>query len=151
MLCLISAYSATPLSLFNNKNEEFNGVRTRKAGLQIRVHTGKLFFLFLNQNLCCGYSKEPSQWDGSFEQPKHMFKLMGKEINTILGAQTILIWTNGKGNRSWKVCDLVERQVTPCFWFGLFWCFSSQSTAMVILGQSVHLTTLFPGQAWTSS
>ena len=30
--------------------------------------------------------------DGSFEHPKHMFKLMGKEINAILGAQTILIW-----------------------------------------------------------
>ena len=32
--------------------------------------------------------------DGSFEHPKHMFKLIGKEINAILGAQTILmIWT----------------------------------------------------------
>ena len=64
------------------------------AGLQIRVCTGKLFFLFLNQNICCGYSKEPSQWDASFEHPKHMFKLIGKEINAILGAQTILIWTH---------------------------------------------------------
>ena len=34
----------------------------------------KLFSLFLIQNLRCGYSKEPSQWDGSFEHPKHMFK-----------------------------------------------------------------------------
>ena len=24
----------------------------------------KLFFLFLNQNLCFGYSKEPFQWNG---------------------------------------------------------------------------------------
>ena len=62
-------------------------------GLQIRVHTGKLFPFFLNQNICCGYSKEPSQWDGSFEHPKHMFKLMGNEVNAIFGAQTILIWT----------------------------------------------------------
>ena len=31
--------------------------------------------LFLNQNICCGYSKEPS-----FEHPKHMFKLIGKKI-----------------------------------------------------------------------
>ena len=31
------------------------------TGLQIRVHTKKLFFLFLNQNICGGYSKEPSQ------------------------------------------------------------------------------------------
>ena len=54
------------------------------AGLQIRVCTGKLFFLFLNQDICCRYSKELS---------RYMFKLMGMEINAILGAQTILIWT----------------------------------------------------------
>ena len=30
-------------------------------GLQIRVRTGQLFFLFPNQDACCGYSKEPSQ------------------------------------------------------------------------------------------
>ena len=38
-----------------------------ESGLQIRVHIGKLFSLFLIQNICCGYSK-------------HMFKLMGKKI-----------------------------------------------------------------------
>ena len=32
----------------------------------------KLFSLFLIQNICSGYSKEPSQWDGSFEHPKHI-------------------------------------------------------------------------------
>ena len=44
----------------------------------------KLMYLFLNQNICCGYSKEPSQLDGSFEHPKHMLKLMGNKILTIL-------------------------------------------------------------------
>ena len=53
-------------------------------GLQIRVCIGKLFSLFLIQNICCGYSKESSQGDGSFEHPKHMFKLMGKKIIEIL-------------------------------------------------------------------
>ena len=43
----------------------------------------KILFLFLNQNICCGYSKEPSQWDGSFKHPKHMLKVMGKKIFTI--------------------------------------------------------------------
>ena len=33
----------------------------------------------------------PMRW--FFEQPKLMFILMGKEINAILGAQTVLIWT----------------------------------------------------------
>ena len=54
------------------------------TGLKLRVRNKNLIFLFLNQNICCGYSKEPSQWDGSFEHPKHMFKLMGKKIFTIL-------------------------------------------------------------------
>ena len=31
------------------------------TGLQIRVRIGKLFSLFLIQNICCGYLKEPSQ------------------------------------------------------------------------------------------
>ena len=31
------------------------------AGLQIRARIRKLFSLFLIQNICCGYSKEPSQ------------------------------------------------------------------------------------------
>ena len=56
------------------------------------MRTGKLFLLFLNRNICCGYTKEPSQSDGSFEHPKHTFKLIGKEINAVLGAQTILVW-----------------------------------------------------------
>ena len=37
---------------------------------------------------------------------------------------------------------------------GLFVCFVAlrpKSTAMVMVGRSVHLTTLFPGQALTSS
>ena len=33
--------------------------------------------------MCCGYSKEPSQWDSSFEHPKHMFKLTDKKIIAI--------------------------------------------------------------------
>ena len=28
-----------------------------------------------NFNICCGCSKEPSHWDGSFEYPQHMFWL----------------------------------------------------------------------------
>ena len=39
----------------------------------------KLIFLFLNQNIFCGYSKEPSQWDGSFECHIHMLKLKDKK------------------------------------------------------------------------
>ena len=41
-------------------------------------------FRVLNQHICSGYSKDPSQWDNSFEHPKHMFKLMDKKIISIL-------------------------------------------------------------------
>ena len=37
----------------------------------------KTIFLFLNRDICCGYSKEPSQGDGSFEHPKLMHKNYG--------------------------------------------------------------------------
>ena len=51
----------------------------------------KLIFLFLNQNIGCGYSKEPSQLDSSFEHPKHMLKLMGKKIFIILNTNILFI------------------------------------------------------------
>ena len=35
--------------------------------------------------------KEPSQWDGLFERPKHMLKLMGKEIFTLLRSKILFI------------------------------------------------------------
>ena len=60
-------------------------------GLKLRVRNENLIFLFLNQNICCGYSKEPSQWDGSFERPKHMLKLRGKKIFTILRRKYLFI------------------------------------------------------------
>ena len=37
--------------------------------------------------------KRTASRDSSFEHPKHMYELMGMELNAILGAQTILIWT----------------------------------------------------------
>ena len=58
----------------------------------IRVINWKSFFLFLNQNICCGYSKEPSQWDGSSEHPKHMLKLIYKKILTILPSTILLTY-----------------------------------------------------------
>ena len=48
-----------------------------------KVCNRKIIYLFLNQNICCWYSKEPSQQDGSFERPKHVLKLMGKKIFAI--------------------------------------------------------------------
>ena len=47
-----------------------------------RVQLKNIVFLFLNQNICCGCSKEPSRY-GSFDHPKHMFELMDKKIIAI--------------------------------------------------------------------
>ena len=57
------------------------------------MHNENLIFLFLNQSICCGYSKEPSQWNGSFNHPKHMLKLMGKKILNILRWKFLFILT----------------------------------------------------------
>ena len=36
-------------------------------------------FLFLNKNICCGYSLEGPQWGASNEYPQHMFSLRIKK------------------------------------------------------------------------
>ena len=46
--------------------------------LQIRVRNGKLFLLFLNQNIFCGYLNGPIKWDGSFEDQKYTLYLIDK-------------------------------------------------------------------------
>ena len=53
------------------------------CGNPVRVCNRKIFFLFLNQNICCWYSEELSQREGPFEHPKHMFKLVGKKMFTL--------------------------------------------------------------------
>ena len=48
------------------------------TGLQIKVLNWQLFCLFLKQNIiCCGYSKQPSQWGGSFEH-QNILKFMSR-------------------------------------------------------------------------
>ena len=59
--------------------------------LQIRVRE-YIFYLFLIQNICCGYSKEPSQC--SFGHPKRLLKLMGEKILTSLLFKTMNLITN---------------------------------------------------------
>ena len=98
---------------------------------QIRVCNWKLFFLFLNQNICCGYSKEPSQWDGSFEHPKKIFKLRDKKIIAILRSKILQNWPYDQkglmGSFKWFVelcnlqvwyyvhCDFIHTQAKYCW------------------------------------
>ena len=55
------------------------------------MHNWKSFYLFLNQNIHCGFSIEPSQWNGSIKCPKLMLKLLGKKIFTILHTKILFI------------------------------------------------------------
>ena len=97
--CLIRFRIMTLVAISFSKNFHQNTLGSKfhhdvisNSGPQIRVRNWKLFFLFLYQNICCGYSKEPSRWDGSFEHPKYMFKLMDKKIIAILRKLFLLNW-----------------------------------------------------------
>ena len=48
------------ISTLNFNFVAFEETYTNISGLKLRVRTKKIIFLFLNQNLWCGYSKEPS-------------------------------------------------------------------------------------------
>ena len=76
-----------------NRDRFFNPSLTLMIDSRSSVKSGyrKIIFKLLNQIICCGYSKEPSQWDNSFEHPKHMLKLMGRKIFTILYSKILLI------------------------------------------------------------
>ena len=50
----------------------------------------KNYFLIFKGNIFCGYSKEPSRCDGSFERPKHMLKIIGKKIFAIFAEKFCL-------------------------------------------------------------
>ena len=46
------------------------------------VHWKAIFsiLILIQKNICCRYSKEPSQWDGPFELPQHMLNIGEKNI-----------------------------------------------------------------------
>ena len=54
------------------------------------------FFLFLDKNICCGYSLEVPRWGASNEYPQHMFSLRNKEDISIFRmkkAPYLLLWS----------------------------------------------------------
>ena len=55
------------------------------------MHIWKSFLSFSTKTCVVGTQKEQSQWYGSFEHTKHMFKLMGKKRLTILPLKYLLL------------------------------------------------------------
>ena len=70
-----SRFSMTMIKI----NISLDSILNLFSGLELRVGNANLIYLFLNQNICRGYSKELSQCVGSFEHPKHMLKIMCEE------------------------------------------------------------------------
>ena len=108
-------------------------------------------FLFLNQNKCYGYSKEPSQWDSSFEPPNHMLKLMGMKIFTILRWKFLFIWScvwswfwcNNSDVLFWYMrtylcCHLNPKSCVEIRYFLFWWPCISKSSSW-----SGHVHTVF--------
>ena len=63
--------------------------------LQIRGDIHILFFLFLDENICCGYSLEASQRGASNESPQHMFLSRNKKDISIFWMKKVpylLLW-----------------------------------------------------------
>ena len=118
-------------------------------GLQIRVLTWKLFFLFLNQNICCGYSKEPSRQDGSFEHTKHMIKLIDKKIIAILRKLFLLNWPYAYTRMGFSglICRVKEGRLLPIC--DKFVCFVWFDSLRSINNLSVKQGRVFLG--WTST
>ena len=50
-----------------------------RSELQIRGGIHIILFLFLDKNICCGYSLEAPCWGASNEYPQHMFSLRNKK------------------------------------------------------------------------
>ena len=47
--------------------------------IRIFLHKIVIVYLSISLNMCFGFSKEPSHWDGSFERPQHMFWLINRK------------------------------------------------------------------------
>ena len=90
--------------------------RVRYTALQVR---GVFLFLTQNASLCCGYSKELTQWDDSFQQPlrappldmtyKQTFKLI--DIYLDLCAKSLRVYASYSYGKTQNVRKLNVWQV----------------------------------------
>ena len=105
-----------------------------------RVCNQKLFYVFLNLNICCGYSKEMTTWDGSIEHPKHMLKIRkylqfyAEEKCIDLCIKSICRYSSKHGQ---TVCSVIE-SVIELTWqnISFLWngkCVSSKCIGMMIV------------------
>ena len=78
--------------------------------------------------MCFGCSKEPSQWDSSFEYPQHMFWLRNKKNNILLRT---LIW----GPAYWYIkYNIVHFKVLSVIFFGWNYVFLVPEDDLCLFG-----------------
>ena len=77
MLKLARENTRTLIRLLQSSSSFINKYIDDKQDLSHRI----IIFLFLNQNICCGYSKELSHWHSSFEHPKH---ILSKSVHLVM-------------------------------------------------------------------
>ena len=124
----------------------------------------KFIFLISHSKHMLWVLKKTRLNESPFEHPKHMFKLMGKEINEILGAKTILIWTpalilwysshtltlcilmdfliNIQGTKIFQYCTCLARRVTYNFHLlskHMHLCFKSIYIYIYIIGFLINV------------
>ena len=100
-----------------------------------------IFCIFVNQNIYCWYSKETSN---------DIFKVMEKSTiySKTFAYQDLYVGSFLTSKMSFSPCIYINEYNTEYFVCLLvLLLYVPKSTAMVIAGRSVHLTTLFPGQA----
>ena len=92
-------FQKSKCSIFHNTLKNLNLYPCIKAIIRYECVTKQIFFVFLNLIICCWYSKEPSQWDGSFQYQKQMFKWRDEKIFTIFCSKILFICTFMYGPR----------------------------------------------------
>ena len=73
----------------------------------------KNWYSYFSTKTFCGYSKESSEWDGSFEHPKHMAKLMGKKTFDYISTRPRSAVGNVSGYRCVSDCRSRGREFDP--------------------------------------
>ena len=95
-----------------------------------------IVFLFLNKNICCGYSLEAPQRGASNEYPQHMFLWRNKSFNTFGLKKAPLTRVNYASNRCflgeiWKVLTFwMEKHLTKSYMYRSICVFQVKSTRL---------------------
>ena len=133
---------------------------TDKRGIHI------IFFLFLEENICCGYSLEAPHWGASNEYPQQMFSLRNKNVISIFQmkkAPYLLLWSHRKGRKGkelvhvllreesgkseWQSRNIRNTNISPSTW----WNSKPVSCKMhALLQNAISFALLYSGFAWTN-